>query len=169
MTSAGSGVGEVMPTSQTLDAQIWEALGTVQDPELPVTVIDLGLIDTVTVESGRVHITMIPTFSACPAIDVMRQDIRKTLLSLPGVHTVEVELSFAEPWTMARMSERGRQRLMHHGLSVPVRRAGAAVACPFCGSTNTVLENPFGTTLCRSIYYCQDCRNPIERFKPPPE
>ena len=169
MTRAGSGAGEVMPTSQTLDAQIWEALGTVQDPELPVTVIDLGLIDAVTVDSGRVHVTMIPTFSACPAIDVMRQDIRKTLLNLPGVHSVEVEVSFAEPWTMARMTERGRQRLIHHGLSVPLRHAGAPVTCPFCGSTNTVLESPFGTTLCRSIYYCRDCRNPIERFKPPPE
>jgi ring-1,2-phenylacetyl-CoA epoxidase subunit PaaD len=158
-----------MPTRQTLNDQIWEALGTVQDPELPVTVIDLGLIDAVTVDSGRVHITMIPTFSACPAIDVMRQDIRKTLLNLPGVDTVEVELSFAEPWTMARMTDRGRQRLMDHGLSVPHRHAVTPVACPFCGSTNTVLESPFGTTLCRSIYYCRNCRNPVERFKPPAE
>jgi ring-1,2-phenylacetyl-CoA epoxidase subunit PaaD len=167
--SENSDAGQPMPMSQTLIDQIWEALGTVQDPELPMTVIDLGLIDGVTVDAGRIHVTMIPTFSACPAIDVMRQDIRKTLLNLPGVHTVEVELSFAEPWTMARMTERGRQRLMDHGLSVPHRHAGALVTCPFCGSTNTVLENPFGTTLCRSIYYCRDCRNPIERFKPPPE
>ena len=168
-TSAKTGTGKSMPTSQTLNDLIWEALETVQDPELPVTVIDLGLIDDVTVDGGRVHVTMIPTFSACPAIDVMRQDIRKTLLNLPGVHSVEVELSFAEPWTMARMNEQGRQRLTLHGLSVPLRHAGAPVTCPFCGSTNTVLESPFGTTLCRSIYYCRDCRNPIERFKPPSE
>jgi len=158
-----------MPIVQTLEAQIWEALSTVTDPELPVTVTDLGLIDAVTVDGGRVHVTMIPTFSACPAIDVMRQDIRKTLLNLPGVQEVEVELSFAEPWTMARMTERGRQRLLRHGLSVPLRHGGAPVACPFCGSTNTVLESPFGPTLCRSIYYCQDCRNPIERFRSPGE
>ncbi len=169
LPSVRTDTGESMPTSQTLNDQIWEALGTVRDPELPVTVIDLGLIDAVTVDGGRVHVTMIPTFSACPAIDVMRQDIRKTLLNLPGVHSVEVALSFAEPWTMARMTERGRQRLTHHGLSVPPRRAGVSVTCPFCGSTNTMLESPFGTTLCRSIYYCRDCRNPIERFKPPPE
>jgi ring-1,2-phenylacetyl-CoA epoxidase subunit PaaD len=169
LAGAKSGTGQSVPTSQTLNDRIWEALGTIQDPELPVTVIDLGLIDTVTVDGGRVHVAMIPTFSACPAIEVMRQDIQKTLLNLPGVHSVEVELSFAEPWTMARMTERGRQRLMDHGLSVPHRHAGAPVTCPFCGSTNTVLESPFGTTLCRSIYYCRDCRNPIERFKPPPE
>jgi len=169
LAGARSGGGETVATSQTLNDQIWMALGTVQDPELPVTVTDLGLIHAVTVDGGRVHVTMVPTFSACPAIDVMRQDIRKTLLNVPGVQTVEVELSFAEPWTMARMTERGRQRLLDHGLSVPSRHAQTPVTCPFCGSTNTVLESPFGTTLCRSIYYCQDCRNPIERFKPPPE
>jgi ring-1,2-phenylacetyl-CoA epoxidase subunit PaaD len=158
-----------LQTNQGLKERICEALGSITDPELPVTVMDLGLIDAVTVDGGRVHVTMTPTFSACPAIDVMRQDIRETLLNLPGVHEVVVELSFAEPWTMARMTERGRQRLIQHGLSVPLRQPNGSVTCPFCGSTNTVLENPFGTTLCRSIYYCRDCRNPIERFKPPAE
>ncbi|HET6947128.1 MAG TPA: phenylacetate-CoA oxygenase subunit PaaJ, partial [bacterium] len=83
-----------------------------------------------------------------------------------GVEEVEVELSFAEPWTMKRMTERGREQLRQHGLSVP-RLGGGEVTCPFCGSTSTTLENPFGTTLCRSIYYCRDCKNPIERFRPP--
>jgi ring-1,2-phenylacetyl-CoA epoxidase subunit PaaD len=161
--------GTTAQTNPALKERIWEALGSITDPELPVTVMDLGLIDDVTVDGGRVHITMTPTFSACPAIDVMRQDIRKTLLNLPEVHEVVVELSFAEPWTMARMTERGRQRLTRHGLSVPLRQPTASVTCPFCGSTNTVLGSPFGTTLCRSIYYCKDCRNPIERFKPPAE
>lgn len=155
-----------MPVTQTLNEQIWEALGTIQDPELPVTVLDLGLIDQVRLVDGHVHVTMIPTFSACPAIEVMRQDIRKTLLKLPGVDSVDVELSFAVPWTMSRMTERGRRRLIDHGMSVPLRQASRQVTCPFCGSTNTVLENPFGSTLCRSIYYCRDCRNPLERFKP---
>ena len=68
---------------------------------------------------------------------------------------------------MARMSERGRQRLNHHGLSVPSPGVEGAVKCPFCGSTNTSMENPFGPTLCRAIYYCLDCKNPIERFRPP--
>jgi len=104
----------------------------------------------------------------------MREDIRKRLGAIPGVETVEVELSFAEPWTMARMTERGRERLFRHGVSVPARRGGGetgptGVECPFCGSTNTRLENPFGPTLCRAIYYCLDCKNPIERFRPPGE
>jgi ring-1,2-phenylacetyl-CoA epoxidase subunit PaaD len=149
-----------------LEAKVWEALGTVEDPELPVTVVDLGLIDSVQTDRGQVRITMTPTFSACPAIDVMRKDIKACVERLPGVVEVHVDLSFARPWTMDRMTGRGKERLKHHGMSIPTL-SPAAVVCPFCGSTNTTLENPFGPTLCRAIYYCNDCRNPIERFKPP--
>jgi ring-1,2-phenylacetyl-CoA epoxidase subunit PaaD len=155
----------------TLEEQVWAVLETVEDPELPVTITDLGLIQGVRVEGSRVHVTMLPTFSACPAIGVMRGDIRRLVGALPGVDAVEVELSFAEPWTMERMTARARERLFSHGVSVE-RPGGAgrrAVQCPFCGSTNTRLENPFGPTLCRSIYYCLDCKNPIERFRPPGE
>jgi len=148
---------------------VWDVLATIQDPELPVAITDLGLIRQVRVDAGLVRVTMVPTFSACPAIGVIREDIRSRVLALPGVQDVEIELSFAEPWTMARMSERGRAALRHHGLSVPSRQDGGVVSCPFCGSTNTVLENPFGPTLCRAVYYCRDCRNPIERFRPPAE
>ncbi|MDR7450277.1 MAG: 1,2-phenylacetyl-CoA epoxidase subunit PaaD [Armatimonadota bacterium] len=146
---------------------VWEALETIEDPELPIAITDLGLIGGVRVDAGTVQVTLVPTFSACPAIGVIREEIRSRLLALPGVRTVEVDLAFAEPWTMSRMSERGRARLIHHGLSVPARHGGGGVECPFCGSTNTTLENPFGPTLCRAIYYCLDCRNPIERFRPP--
>lgn len=153
--------------TKTIEDQIWDVLATIEDPELPITVTDLGLIDDVRVAGRRVHVRLVPTYSACPAIEVMRQDIRTKLLNLPGVEEVTVELTFAAPWTMARMTERGRQRLIQHGLSVPARQIAEPVTCPFCGSTNTALENPFGPTLCRAIYYCRDCRNPIERFKPP--
>ncbi len=153
----------------TLEDQIWQVLETIEDPELPISVTDLGMIRGVTVDGGRVLVTLVPTYSACPAIEVMRQDIRRRLRDLPGATDVQVELSFAEPWTMARMTERGRQRLIQHGLSVPSPRIPATVVCPFCGSTNTALENPFGPTLCRAVWYCRDCRNPIERFKPPAE
>ncbi len=158
-----------MVRTLTLEDQIWQVLETVEDPELPITVTDLGMIRGVSVDGGRVLVTMVPTYSACPAIEVMRQDIRRRLRELPGVADVQVELSFAEPWTMARMTERGRQRLIQHGLSVPQMHVPATVVCPFCGSTNTALENPFGPTLCRAVWYCRDCRNPIERFKAPAE
>ena len=155
-------VTQAVPTEQA----VWDVLRTIDDPELPIAITDLGLIREVQVEGARVRVTMVPTFSACPAIAVIQEDIRARVLTLPGVDDVEVELSFAEPWTMARMSERGRAQLLRHGLSVPNRQGGGEVTCPFCGSTNTTLENPFGTTLCRAIYYCRDCKNPIERFRP---
>ena len=158
-----------MRATQTTETDIWRVLGTVEDPELPITVTDLGLIRDVTVEGGRVRVRMVPTFSACPAIEVMRQDIRRRILALPGVEEVTVDLTFEEPWTMARMSERGRARLAAYGLSLPQRRMAELVVCPYCGSANTTLENPFGPTLCRAIYYCRDCQNPIERFRPPAE
>lgn len=150
-------------------AEVWQALAEVQDPELPIGVIDLGLIREVTVQGGCVVVAIVPTFSACPAIEVIRHDIRTRILAVPGVEAATVELAFDEPWTMARMSSQGRAALTAFGLSLP--RAGAAepVACAYCGSTNTTLENPFGPTLCRAIYYCLDCRNPIERFRPPGE
>jgi len=160
-------VTEIRPSTTELERAVWDALATIEDPELPIAVTDLGVIRDVSIDGGRVHVTMVPTFSACPAIGVMREDIRRRLGALPGVDEVAVELSFAEPWTMARMSERGRQRLIHHGLSVPSHGVKGAVKCPFCGSTNTSMENPFGPTLCRAIYYCLDCKNPIERFRPP--
>lgn len=158
-----------MVRTVTLEEQVWQVLETVEDPELPISVTDLGMIREVSVDGDRVRVTMVPTYSACPAIEVMRQDIRRRLRELPGVADVQVELSFAEPWTMARMTERGRQRLIRHGLSVASPQVSAPVVCPFCGSTNTALENPFGPTLCRAVWYCRDCRNPIERFKPPAE
>lgn len=157
-----------MQTALSLERKIWEALDRVEDPELPISVTDLGLIQDVTVEGRSVRVRMIPTYSACPAIEVMRGDIQQRLLEIPDVDEVKVDLSFEEPWTMDRMTDRGRQRLIQHGLSLPSKLRLEAVKCPFCGSSNTVLENPFGPTLCRAIYYCSNCRNPIERFKSPP-
>lgn len=158
---------QTMPTTLGLEKQIWDALETVEDPELPISVTDLGLIQEVSVDGASVRVRMIPTYSACPAIEVMRQDIRRRLLEISGIDHVDVQLSFEEPWTMNRMSERGRARLIQHGLSMPSKLRIEPVECPFCGSTNTVLENPFGPTLCRAIYYCNHCQNPIERFKSP--
>ncbi len=155
-----------MQTAVT-EREIWKVLETIKDPELPITVTDLGLIREVQVINGRVQVRMIPTYSACPAIQVMRQDIQTRLLEIPGVESVEVDLSYERPWTVDLMSVRGRQGLLEYGMSMPASRRAEPVACPFCGSTNTTLENPFGPTLCRAIYYCRDCRNPIERFKPP--
>ncbi|MGH2452498.1 MAG: 1,2-phenylacetyl-CoA epoxidase subunit PaaD [bacterium] len=151
------------------EADIRLAIGEVRDPELPIAVTDLGLIREVTVRGSSVRVALVPTFSACPAIEVIRRDIRARVQALPGVEEVAVDLVFDDPWTMARMSPRGRSALAAFGLSLPQSGGEEPAACPYCGSTNTTLENPFGPTLCRAIYYCRDCRNPLERFRPPGE
>jgi ring-1,2-phenylacetyl-CoA epoxidase subunit PaaD len=145
---------------------VWEALADVEDPELPVSIVDMGLVHAVTAVHGDVHVALLPTFTGCPALEVIRDRVRRRVAAIPGVDRVAVVFVFEPAWTSDRMTEAGRARLQAHGMSV---RTGAAaqVVCPVCGSTNTTLENPFGPTLCRAVYYCRDCRNPIERFKHP--
>jgi ring-1,2-phenylacetyl-CoA epoxidase subunit PaaD len=156
---------------------VWEALGDVADPEIPaVSVVDLGVIRSVRYEGPRLVVELLPTFVGCPAIDVMRHDIAERLASLAD--EVRVEISFAEPWTSDRISDAGRAKLRTSGFAPPVRIGPASASdgleelavlpsatCPYCGSRNTTLENPFGPTLCRAIYHCADCRQPFEQFK----
>lgn len=149
-----------------LDA-VLRCLEGIEDPELPVSITDLGLVRDVRTEGGRVRVRLVPTFSGCPALEVITRQVRDTVAALEGVAGVDVEMTYDEPWTMARMTARGRERLRAHGLSVPRRSFAEPAVCPYCGSTNVTFASPFGPTLCRAIYYCRDCRNPIERFKPP--
>jgi ring-1,2-phenylacetyl-CoA epoxidase subunit PaaD len=146
---------------------LWQALGEVEDPELPISITDMGLVHSVTLAERAVRVELLPTFTGCPALEVIRDRARRRLLALSGVEQVQVVFVFEPAWTIGRMSEAGRAQLKAHGMSVPRERITEPVICPLCGSTNTTLENPFGPTLCRAIYYCRDCRNPIERFKPP--
>jgi len=150
----------------TID-EVWRVLARIQDPELPIAITDLGLVQSVAVDDGTVRVRLVPTFTGCPALDVIREAVRREILALPGARAADVAFTYDEPWTLDRLTETGRARLKDHGLSVPLADLAEPTVCPFCGSTNTVLENPFGPTLCRAIYYCRDCRNPIERFKPP--
>ena len=152
------------------EAAVWEALAEVPDPEIPtVSVVDLGVIRGVRVEGERLTVEMLPTFVGCPAIEVMRAQIGERLAPLAG--EVIVKLSFAEPWTSDRITENGREHLRTSGFAPP--GIGPAdeltvmpiASCPYCGSRNTTLENPFGPTLCRAIYHCADCRQPFEQFK----
>jgi ring-1,2-phenylacetyl-CoA epoxidase subunit PaaD len=146
---------------------IWQALGEVEDPELPIAITEMGLVHAVVIDGGAVRVELLPTFVGCPALGVIRDRVRNRLLAIEGVRSADVIFRFDPPWTIDRMSDAGRARLVAHGMSVPRVRLAEPAVCPVCGSTNTTLENPFGPTLCRAIYYCRDCRNPIERFKPP--
>jgi ring-1,2-phenylacetyl-CoA epoxidase subunit PaaD len=159
------------------ERRVWDALGQIPDPEIPnISVVDLGVIRAVRFsEDGRqLTVELLPTFVGCPAIDVMRLQIGERLRELEVADEVRVEVSFGEPWTSERISEQGRERLRQSGFAPPVTDAPAGLAelsvlpvaeCPYCGSRDTTLENPFGPTLCRAIYHCANCRQPFEQFK----
>jgi ring-1,2-phenylacetyl-CoA epoxidase subunit PaaD len=167
-------------TVDTVEARVWSELAAIRDPEIPaIGLVDLGVIGSVTVDAGRVHIELLPTFVGCPAIGIMQEQIAERIGALGVADEVEVRLSFDPPWTSDRITPEGRERLRLSGFApphigpTPVGASGgldeltvlAVAECPYCGSRNTTLENPFGPTLCRAIYHCADCRQPFEQFK----
>jgi len=173
---AGVGAGdEVTHPVRFTEAQVWQALDTVADPEIPmVSVVELGIVQRVEVADGgrQVTVTITPTFTGCPALHVMRQEIEAAVRSL-GADEVAVPLALDPPWSSDRISESARQKMAGIGLAPPRRHGGrfeatlaAPVRCPYCGSDQTELENPFGPTLCRALHYCRACQQPFEQFKP---
>ncbi len=159
----------------TTERAIWDALEKVKDPEIPaVSVVEMGMIKEVDVRGGRARVVILPTFTGCPAIAVIEQDVREAVGSVTGVEGAEVEMSYDPPWTADRITPKGRRELKAFGLAPPTGNGPVLVTsiglpkaalCPFCGSSDTRNENPFGPTPCRALYYCSSCRNPFEQFK----
>lgn len=155
-----------------LESVVHAALAEISDPEIPtVSIVDLGLVLDVAVSPGRIRVDLLPTFVGCPALDVLRAAVEARLSGLAPA--VEVAFSFLEPWTAARITSDGRTRLRASGFAPPVTATDSdrslpvlpLAQCPFCGSRRATLENAFGPTLCRAIYYCADCCQPFEQFK----
>jgi ring-1,2-phenylacetyl-CoA epoxidase subunit PaaD len=155
-------------------SEISRALEGVMDPEIPVvSVVDMGIVRDVEVGPNSVTVRMTPTFAGCPALDVMRRDIESAVRQL-GAQEVAVQVTLSPPWSTEWISEAGREKLRQFGLAPPPRHQGDAASvaffelaeCPRCGSTRTSLRNAFGPTLCRMIWYCNDCRDAFEQFKP---
>lgn len=165
------------------------ALATIRDPEMPISIVDLGIVHDVRIQSGNgiaygasyVSVDITPTFVGCPALGVLREQIHAKLAEIPEVLDVEVNFTYAPPWSSDRITLAGREALARHGISTPSGQAAAsklvqlggataaqideAVACPLCGSAQTQLESRFGPTRCRMIYYCNACKNSFERMK----
>ena len=163
-------------STRTLEEACWEALAGVPDPEIPpVSIVDMGMVAEVRAEGARVEARILPTFTGCPAIPIIRKDVASALAAVPGVEEVEVEFTFDPPWTTDRITAEGRRKLKEFGLAPPTGEGPVLITniglpafavCPFCGSKDTVNENAFGPTPCRALYYCNSCRNPFEQFKP---
>lgn len=161
--------------------EVWAALDEIADPEIPViSLVELGVIGDVEVDGSRVGITLTPTFLGCPALDAMRRALETTITALGGEPEVTVERGDA--WTSERITPAGREKLRAAGFAPPMLRgsdpkgsdpgpsllqlqSSKVFRCPYCGSTETRLENLFGPTPCRSIRYCESCRQPFEQFK----
>ena len=156
------------------EAQIKTWLEEVKDPEIPVLSLnDLGVITGITIEdSGKVRVDMTPTFTGCPAMDVMKSDVEE-VLRREGIEDFEVVLSFATQWNSNMISEKGRAALKKFGLAPPPQHNLIVdieliehAKCPQCDSENTEMKSPFGPALCRSLHYCNNCHQAFEQFKP---
>ena len=145
--------------------RVQEALKAIPDPEMPaVSIADLGMVRGVDyTPGGRVRVMLTPTFLGCPALGLIEQHVRDWVAQLPGVASVEVEWTLEPAWRTEDISEEGWARLRAAGIARPHPEGPA---CPYCGRRETVLENLFGPTSCRSLYYCKACRNPFELIKP---
>ncbi len=164
--------------SDAREQRVWSELAAIADPEIPaISLVELGVIGSVTVDDRRVEVELLPTFVGCPAIGVMQERITERIGALGLADDVQVRISFDPPWTSERITPEGRERLRLSGFAPP--HVGPApvggdlseltvltvAECPYCGSRNTTMDNPFGPTLCRAIYHCADCRQPFEQFK----
>jgi ring-1,2-phenylacetyl-CoA epoxidase subunit PaaD len=156
------------------EADVWSALAELEDPEIPViSIVDLGVVRDVRVEGERVHVEFTPTFLGCPALEVMRAQMAEAIEAIGAEPDVEVILD--DSWSTDRITPAGREQLRAAGFAPPAPREATApklvqlrsqvFRCPYCGSTDTKLENIFGPTPCRSIRYCASCRQPFEQFK----
>ncbi|ACF02782.1 phenylacetate-CoA oxygenase, PaaJ subunit [Rhodopseudomonas palustris TIE-1] len=155
-----------------LRQRAWDAAATVCDPEIPVlSIADLGVLREVRVEHGRVEVAITPTYSGCPAMNMIALEI-ETALARAGIAQARVTTVLAPAWTTDWMSEAGRAKLKDYGIAPPQatgsRRAlfGALeIACPQCGSTDTEQLSEFGSTSCKALWRCKSCREPFDYFK----
>jgi ring-1,2-phenylacetyl-CoA epoxidase subunit PaaD len=154
----------LVPAPDATVARVREILRTVHDPEIPtVSIVDHGLVHDVRVEAdGRIAVELLPTFVACPALELIRSTVGDAL-AVVG-RPVDVSFTFAVPWTTERLTPAGRRGLAAAGIAPPDDPAN--VRCPYCSSRQVAMDSAFGPTLCRSLFYCRSCRQPFEAFKP---
>jgi ring-1,2-phenylacetyl-CoA epoxidase subunit PaaD len=165
----------VTEQNDSTNQRIWSLLEGVNDPEVPVlSVVDLGIIRDVRTGGAHPEIVLTPTYSGCPAMDLIRMTIRMVLLEA-GFRDVVLTTVLSPAWTTDWMSEQGKEKLKAYGIAPPLPSQQVchpalfhreeAVACPHCHSYHTSLISEFGSTACKALYRCEDCREPFDYFK----
>ncbi|WP_022721781.1 1,2-phenylacetyl-CoA epoxidase subunit PaaD [Rhodopseudomonas sp. B29] len=155
-----------------LRAAAWTAAAQVVDPEIPVlTIADLGVLRKIAVVDGRVEVTITPTYSGCPAMNMIALEI-ELALAREGIAKPVITTVLSPAWTTDWMSDEGRRKLKDYGIAPPQPGGGRRalfgeqqVACPQCGSTDTEVLSEFGSTSCKALWRCKSCREPFDYFK----
>lgn len=175
----GTSAGGVATRERALN-DVWRALETVHDPEIPVlNIVEMGLVREVSLEEedqgGTVRVIITPTFSGCPALTVIEDEARTAAAGAAANHglAAEVESRLSPPWSTDEMTDGAREKLQRFGIAPPEPHGGliqlaldAPVRCPRCSHPDTRVRNPFGSALCREIRTCMACEETFERFKP---
>jgi len=149
-------------TDDDISREVEQALTSVEDPELPVSIADLGMVRGVTVAAGAAVVELVPTFLACPALWLVESEVRRRVTLVPGVAGCRV-VWLPGGWSGADVTEAGRRALAGAGLAVPA--GDGSVSCPFCGSPELEETSPFGSAVCRTAAYCPSCQTPVEVLK----
>jgi len=157
-----------------ITTQIYNILKEVPDPEIPVlNVLDLGIVRKVEFINEKLEVTITPTYSGCPAMNVIEESIREKLIS-EGFQNLDIKTVLSPAWTTDWLTEEGKEKLLKYGIAPPVKTSTSkstlfanekVIACPQCKSKKTVLVSEFGSTPCKSLYKCKDCLEPFDYFK----
>ncbi|MGL2966505.1 1,2-phenylacetyl-CoA epoxidase subunit PaaD [Flavobacterium sp. XGLA_31] len=160
-------------TELHIDQELFEILESVSDPEIPVlSIVEMGVVRSAKLESNIVHVEITPTYSGCPAMDVIGDDIKNAFKSKG--YEARVDLILSPAWTTDWITPKGRQALEKYGIASPLSAEAdkeallgnkKVVKCPQCGSLNTKLVSQFGSTACKALFQCKDCLEPFDYFK----
>ena len=151
---------------------LWTLMEEVFDPEIPVlSVVDLGIIRDIKISGDEIEMIITPTYSGCPAMDMIAMNIQMALLK-KGFEKVKITRQLSPAWTTDWVTERGKQQLKAYGIAPPVGKSFDSsyleelqIECPLCHSTNTKLISEFGSTSCKALYQCNECKEPFDYFK----
>lgn len=163
------------PATNYTKEQVWEWLSVIPDPEIPViTITELGVVRNVELTKEKAIITITPTYTGCPAMQLFEDEIVKTLHQ-KGIKNVEIQMVYTPAWTTDWINDEALEKLRKYGISPPIKgsqdkgilfsNGPKEVPCPQCGSKNTTLKSQFGSTACKALYSCNDCLEPFDYFK----